>query len=67
MNSARTDSVEAGGKAVIGQRAKQSGMRWTEPGLLNALHSCCALLGGQFCRFWDQLNHSALPIPSCGA
>jgi hypothetical protein len=29
--------VEAGCKTVIGQRAKQSGMKWTEAGLLNVL------------------------------
>jgi hypothetical protein len=40
--------VEAGCKTVVGQRAKQSGMRWSEPGVLNVLHTRCALLGGQF-------------------
>lgn len=50
--------VEAGCKTVIGQRAKQSGMRWTEAGLLHVLHTRCALLGGQFDWFWNRWNQS---------
>jgi hypothetical protein len=46
--------VEAGCKTVIGQRAKQSGMRWSESGLLNVLHTRCALLGGQFDQCWER-------------
>ena len=45
--------VEAGCKTVVGQRAKQSGMRWSEGGVLNVLHTRCALLGGQFDQCWD--------------
>ena len=48
--------VEAGCKTVVGQRAKQSGMCWTEAGLLAVLHTRCALLGGQFDAFWDNWN-----------
>lgn len=48
--------VEAGCKTVVGQRAKQSGMCWTEAGLLAVLHTRCALLGGQFDAFWDRWN-----------
>jgi len=44
--------VEAGCKTVIGRRVKQSGMKWTEPGLLNVLHTRCTLLGGQFDDCW---------------
>lgn len=51
--------VEAGCKTVVGQRAKQSGMCWTEAGLLAVLHTRCALLGGQFDTFWDQWNDPA--------
>lgn len=51
--------VEAGCKTVIGQRVKQSGMRWTEDGLLHVLHTRCALLGGQFDWFWNRWNQSA--------
>jgi hypothetical protein len=45
--------VEAGCKTVIGQRAKQSGMRWSETGVLNVLHTRCALMGGQFDLCWN--------------
>lgn len=50
--------VEAGCKTVVGQRAKQSGMCWTEAGLLAVLHTRCALLSGQFDAFWDTWNHT---------
>lgn len=53
--------VEAGCKTVVGQRAKQSGMCWTEAGLLAVLHTRCALLGRQFDAFWQNWNH---PAPS---
>jgi nucleotide-binding universal stress UspA family protein len=46
--------VEAGCKTVIGQRAKQSGMKWTEAGLLNVLNPRCALMGGQFDDCWER-------------
>lgn len=59
--------VEAGCKTVIGQRAKQSGMRWTEAGLLNVLHSRCVLRSGQFDQFWDQRHQPASPVQSFGA
>lgn len=59
--------VEAGCKTVIGQRAKQSGMRWTEAGLLNVLHSRCVLSSGQFDAFWDHRNQQASPVQSFGA
>ena len=49
--------VEAGCKTVVGQRAKQSGMCWSEAGLLAVLHTRCALLGGQLDAFWDSWNH----------
>ena len=53
--------VEAGCKTVVGQRAKQSGMCWTEAGLLAVLHTRCALLSGQFDNFWENWNQ---PAPS---
>ena len=46
--------VEAGCKTVIGHRAKQSGMKWTEAGLLNVLNPRCALMGGQFDDCWER-------------
>jgi hypothetical protein len=51
--------VEAGCKTVVGQRAKQSGMRWTEAGLLAVLHTRCALLSGRFDAFWRDWNPAA--------
>jgi hypothetical protein len=50
--------VEAGCKTVVGQRAKQSGMCWTETGLLAVLHTRCALLCGQFDAFWNNWNQN---------
>jgi hypothetical protein len=44
--------VEAGCKTVVGQRAKQSGMCWSESGLLAVLHTRCALLSRRFDAFW---------------
>jgi hypothetical protein len=44
--------VEAGCKTVVGQRAKQSGMCWSEAGLLAVLHTRCALLSRRFEAFW---------------
>lgn len=58
--------VEAGCKTVVGQRAKQSGMCWTEAGLLAVLHTRCALLGGQFDAFWEHWNRSP-PLSSAAA
>jgi hypothetical protein len=51
--------VEAGCKTVIGKRAKQSGMTWTEAGLLNVLHPRCALIGGQFDSCWARRSPNA--------
>ncbi len=53
--------VEAGCKTVVGQRAKQSGMRWTETGVLNVLHTRCALLGGQFDQCWQRARFEPSP------
>ena len=46
--------VEAGCKTVIGQRVKQSGMLWSEPGAENVLSIRCAVMNGDFNSFWDQ-------------
>jgi hypothetical protein len=50
--------VEAGCKTVVGQRLKQSGMLWSEPGGENVLQLRCALLGNRWDECWDQVNHS---------
>lgn len=46
--------VEAGCKTVVGQRLKQSGMRWTLAGAnaMLALRSC--ILSGGYEDFWEQ-------------
>jgi hypothetical protein len=53
--------VEAGCKTVVGQRAKLSGMRWSESGLLAVLHTRCSFLSGQLDSFWDGWNPTAQP------
>lgn len=50
--------VEAGCKAVIGQRLKQSGMFWTETGATHVLALRCALKGHRWDECWDRLNDS---------
>jgi hypothetical protein len=50
--------VEAGCRAVIGKRLKQSGMFWSEPGAQNILALRCALLGNRWNECWDQINNS---------
>lgn len=50
--------IEAGCKTVIGQRCKQSGMFWSEPGAENVLALRCALQGNQFDQAWDRLHQS---------
>jgi len=52
--------VEAGCKTVVGQRAKQSGMCWSEAGLLAVLHPRCALLSGRFDAFWNDWHPNQL-------
>ncbi len=53
--------VEAGCKRVIGQRLKQSGMFWTEPGATAVISLRCALLSaGGWDHLWNQpLLHAA--------
>jgi hypothetical protein len=48
--------VEAGCKTVVGQRAKQSGMCWSESGLLAVPHTRCALLSRRFDAFWQNYD-----------
>lgn len=48
--------VEAGCKAVIAQRLKQSGMFWTETGATHVLALRCALKGHRWDECWDRLN-----------
>jgi hypothetical protein len=50
--------VEAGCRAVIGMRLKQSGMFWSQPGAENILALRCALMGNRWDECWDQINNS---------
>jgi hypothetical protein len=50
--------VEAGCKAVIGKRLKQSGMFWSQSGAENILALRCALMGNRWDECWNQINHS---------
>ena len=50
--------VEAGCRAVIGQRLKQSGMFWTHQGAENVIALRCALMGNRWDECWDQINDS---------
>lgn len=45
--------VEAGCKSVVGQRLKQSGMRWSVAGARQILNFRCALASGLFDTLWD--------------
>ena len=50
--------VEAGCKAVIGQRLKQSGMFWSESRAQRVLALRCILMRNRWDNFWDRLNNS---------
>jgi len=50
--------VEAGCKAVIGQRLKNSGMFWTESGGTSVINLRCALKGNRWNECWERLNNS---------
>lgn len=50
--------IEAGCKAVIGQRLKESGMFWTQSGATSILTLRCALKGNRWEECWDRLNDS---------
>ena len=44
--------VEAGGRTVIGERLKQSGMRWSVRGANAIIALRCCILSGRFEDFW---------------
>lgn len=50
--------VEAGCRAVIGKRLKQSGMFWSKSGAQNILALRCALIGHRWDECWNQINNS---------
>ena len=47
-------AVEAGCKAVIGQRLKLSGMRWNIPGATGILTLRCQHASGRWDQIWTQ-------------
>jgi hypothetical protein len=47
-------AVEAGCKAVIGQRLKLSGMSWSQPGATGILTLRCQQAGGRWEEIWQQ-------------
>lgn len=53
-------AVEAGCKAVIGQRLKLSGMRWTVPGATGVLTLRCQQASNQWEQIWTQ-PHNQIP------
>jgi hypothetical protein len=48
--------VEAGCKSVVGQRLKQSGMRWSVEGARQILSFRCALASGLFDTLWNSCH-----------
>ena len=48
--------IEAGCKSVIGKRAKQSGMFWSEKGAEDVLAIRTALCSNRFDQYWDNRN-----------
>ena len=53
-----SEVVEAGGKTVVGQRLKLSGMLWSCPGAASVLDLRCALLGNRWDECWNRIHHS---------
>jgi hypothetical protein len=61
-------NVEAGCKAVIGQRLKLSGMHWTQPGATGILTLRCQQASGPRDQIWTH-PHNQIPAPAlapCG-
>jgi hypothetical protein len=61
-------AVEAGCKAVIGQRLKLSGMRWTQPGATGILTLRCQQASNQWEQIWTP-PHNQIPatdLAHCG-
>jgi hypothetical protein len=51
--------VEAGCKSVIGQRLKQSGMHWSQPGATGILTLRCQQASGRWDEIWHQPHNQA--------
>jgi len=52
-------AVEAGCKAVVGQRLKLSGMHWSVPGAAGILTLRCLEASGRWDEIWTQPGHQA--------
>ena len=50
-------AVEAGCKAVVGQRLKLSGMRWSQPGATGILTLRCQQASGRWEEIWAQIHN----------
>ena len=50
--------IEGGGKSVIGQRLKESGMFWTEAGATSVLNLRLALKSNRWDECWSRLHRS---------
>ena len=61
-------AVEAGCKAVIGQRLKLSGMRWTRPGATGILTLRCQQASNQWDQIWTPPDNQipATDLAICG-
>ena len=58
--------IEAGCRHVVGQRLKQSGMFWSEPGANNMLALRCCIKSNRFEDFWEY-RATAKPITRAAA
>jgi len=56
---AGSGAVEAGCKAVIGQRLKLSGMHWSQPGATGILTLRCQQASGRWEEIWPQPRHQS--------
>jgi hypothetical protein len=57
-------AVEAGCKAVIGQRLKLSGMRWNIPGATGILTLRCQQASNRWHQIWTQPHNQTLTVAS---
>jgi hypothetical protein len=52
-------NVEAGCKAIVGQRLKLSGMHWSQPGATGILTLRCQQASGRWEEIWQQPRSQA--------
>ena len=56
--------IEAGCKTIIGQRLKQSGMRWTVRGANAIIALRCCQLSNRWEEFWRPAQQDSEPLPT---